>query len=292
MKKLLAFLLLFLMAFPFFGCTEKKTEPEEGTKKDGTAEFDTWTAHFINVGKADSILIEADGLFYLIDTGLSSSTVQLEKTFSKYEVKTLEGVFITHTDKDHIGGLKWLLKSSGIDVKNIYAPQIGHFDNEGKDDVNKKAEKYNHTVTRLKKGDSVPIGKNSLKFEILGPVTLAEGENNISLVMKLTGNCNRALFMGDAEIKEELTLINQDLDADLLKVGHHGQDDASSYDFIKKVSPEISIISTNIEERPDSAAPSVINNLKAVDSEVYITQAFELEIVITSNAEGKLVKLN
>ena len=77
-------------------------------------------ALFINVGKADAALFFLDDQRFLVDTGTKDSYDQLERVLEAYGVTRLNGVVITHTDKDHVGGLKKLLKS-GISVDRVYA---------------------------------------------------------------------------------------------------------------------------------------------------------------------------
>ena len=51
------------------------------------------------------------------------------------------------------------------------------------------------------------------------------------------------LFMGDAEKETEVKLQDEDVQADVLKVGHHGSDTSSTTAFLEKVSPKYAIIS-------------------------------------------------
>lgn len=77
-------------------------------------------ALFINVGKADAALLVLGEKRYLVDTGSKDSYDQLERALTACGVECLDGVIITHTDKDHVGGLKKLLKSD-IAVNAVYA---------------------------------------------------------------------------------------------------------------------------------------------------------------------------
>ena len=78
-------------------------------------------ALFINVGKADSALLLLGEKRYLVDAGSKESAAAMLDALAHFGVDRLEGVFITHTDKDHVGGLGALLKS-GIQVEKLYAP--------------------------------------------------------------------------------------------------------------------------------------------------------------------------
>ena len=81
---------------------------------------ETVQALFINVGKADAALFLLGDQRFLVDTGTKDSYDQLERVLEAYGVQRLDGVLITHTDKDHVGGLKKLLKSD-IAVDRVYA---------------------------------------------------------------------------------------------------------------------------------------------------------------------------
>lgn len=64
-----------------------------------------------------------------------------------------------------------------------------------------------------------------VKIKVLGPVAEYEDLNDMSVVLRVEYKENSFLFMGDAETSAEKGLLMQNeeaLDADVLKVGHHG----------------------------------------------------------------------
>lgn len=293
MKRIFAVLTVVFALFSVLcGCAGNRGGTDAPSSSENTAEKEppaaAWKAHFLNVGKADAILLEADGLFYLIDTGTKESFPVLQKAFETFSVTELQSVFITHTDKDHIGGLSDLLGESGVAVGSVCAPAVGVFDGDGKDKVDKKAEKYGFSVTRLPVGEQVPVGKNGLYLEVLAPVRAAEGENNNSLVMKLRGGASTALFTGDAQFFEEYDLLERDISADVLKVAHHGSDEASSYSFLKAVGAKIAVISTSTAEREETPSPIVLSALDGLGAKVYVTQDAALCVTVTSDGHGAL----
>jgi hypothetical protein len=76
------------------------------------------------------------------------------------------------------------------------------------------------------------------------------------------------------------------LSADVLKVGNHGNPDATSEEFASAVSPEIAVISTDKSVDADSANERVISALK--DAEVLITQEYTRGILMTFDSQGEL----
>nr|WP_199805098.1 MBL fold metallo-hydrolase [Fictibacillus sp. FJAT-27399] len=87
--------------------------------------------------------------------------------------------------------------------------------------------------------------------------------NNWSAVVRLVSRKKSFLFTGDAEFKSETDMINskQNLQANVLKVGHHGAKTSTSSAFVKKVKPQYAVISVgkNHYGRPTK---EVVNLLK------------------------------
>ena len=102
------------------------------------------------------------------------------------------------------------------------------------------------------------------------------------------------LLTGDMEVEEEADLLSvQAIRSELvLKVSHHGADDASSERFIYTVRPQIAVISTSSLEGPDTPSPKVIKRLWNVGAEVFVTQKATCGVQVTlsgGNAVGRLV---
>ena len=108
-----------------------------------------------NVGKADCLLLRSGETAYLIDTGTEDSWPALKKALLAEGVIKLDGVILTHTHKDHVGGLEYLLDSE-IEVGQIYAS--GYFKKkEKKHPAVIAAKAKNRTVTFLYGGDTLPL---------------------------------------------------------------------------------------------------------------------------------------
>ena len=237
---------------------------------------------FINVGKADAALYLLGDQRFLIDTGTKDSYDQLERVLEAYGVQRLDGVLITHTDKDHVGGLKKLLKS-GIAVDALYAGTL-HSEKSLEDHpVYEAAEKYDVPLTWLSAGDVIDLG-NGCTFQVLGPLSQDdEDENNNSLVLRLLTPQGDMLLTGDMELEEENELIEAGLisQAAVLKVAHHGRDDTTSRQFALLVRPQWAVISTSTAERPDTPSARVLSYLRDARASVAVTQEAQVGILIT-----------
>ena len=249
MKKLIAILLLLALALPALAQTELRA---------------------VNVGKGDAIIIKAEGRAYLIDTGKANNIGRLRRAFEDENITSLDGVFITHTDNDHVGGIDWLIEYSGVEVKKWYFSAFYTDMKPKKHPMNR----YSLDGEWLKAGDRVAIGESAY-FEVLAPFEADDvNEDDNSLVMILSTPDGRILLCGDMESAEETQLLfsGADLDCDVLKVAHHGEDTATSQAFLSAAKPEYAVISTSTEEKPDTPSPAVMALLASAGCETYVTQ--------------------
>lgn len=97
--------------------------------------------------------------------------------------------------------------------------------------------------------------------------------NDYSLVLLVTCYTNTLMFTGDAEMPSELDMqrLNLNLDADILKVGHHGSENSSTEEFLKAVSPKVSVISSGAGNKYGHPTADALDRLDAIGTKVYRT---------------------
>ena len=237
----------------------------------------------VNVGKGDALVVRAGDYTCLIDTGKEKAQEQLEVALKALGVEALDAVFITHTDKDHTGGLKWL-RESGIEIRAIYASRYYPGTTQKKHPAVKAAKKLDLEVQWLGAGDSVPLGDSGAVFQVLAPAMEIPGdEDENSLVMMLDSPDGRILLTGDMEHMEEAALLTSgaDLRCDVLKVANHGDSDATSAALIAACAPSVALISTSSEEKPGTPDPGVVRNLQTLGCAVCVTQDASLGVRVT-----------
>ena len=106
------------------------------------------------------------------------------------------------------------------------------------------------------------------KFEILAPLDDYDDLNNYSVVLRLTYGSTSYLFTGDAENAAESDILKagENVDADVLKVGHHGSSTSTSKKFLEAVSPDICVIQCgagNSYGHPHAETIDAIENIGA-----------------------------
>ena len=241
----------------------------------------------INVRKADCHLLSWEDQLWMIDTGSAESWGAVSAALHALGVTRLDGVVLTHTDKDHAGGIM-ALASSSVEVGGWYASAFYC-------EV-KKLEKHpavmaaalrGETVTWLKAGDSLPFGSGSLS--VLSPLSLdEEKENNNSVVLLAEAAGGSILLAGDMEQPAEAALLRSRTltPVTVLKVGHHAEGDATSEAFARAVKPQVAVISTNSEDAPDTPSKRVLKLLNQLGAQIALTES-AVGGVLTQVKDGK-----
>lgn len=238
--------------------------------------------HFIDVGQGDSILIQTPGgQNMLIDAGERDQGEKVVNYIKSQGVDKLHFVVGTHPHSDHIGGLAKVIES--MPVEKIYLPRVTHTSGSFQallEAISNKGLK----ITTAAAGVKIPLVE--AEANILAPVGEGyEGLNNYSAVIKLTYGSASFLFTGDAEkiSEQEMLAKGTDLNADVLKVGHHGSVSSTSPSFLQAVSPEYAVImcgAGNDYGHPHKEILAALSGLK-----VYRTDA-EGTIVISSDGNS------
>lgn len=201
---------------------------------------------YIDVGQADSTLITLPtGEHFLIDAGGNGTAAALSDFLKKEGVKKLDILIGTHPHEDHIGGLDRIIKDFKIGA--LYMPRVA--DDQlptGKtyQDVLEAASEKKLKIKTGKAGTTL-YENGSIKLTALAPSSSRyDNLNNYSIVVRLEYGEKSFLFMGDAQSGSEAEILKKfDVQADVIKCGHHGASTSSSKAFIKAAAPSYAIIS-------------------------------------------------
>ncbi len=231
--------------------------------------------YFLDVGQGDSSLIVSARHqdLIMIDTGgvisYNKSSWQVRnKTFNLADnivtflkslgITKLDLMVFSHGDMDHLGYAKDILKEIKTDKLM--------FNNND----------YNYQESELLK-TNIKVIKDSFQgkrvaFQNLNKLVLKD-ENDSSLVLYLILDKIKFLYMGDAPTKVEEEIIKQyDITTDVLKIGHHGSNTSSDKNFLKKVQPNISIISAGRGNRYGHPHQETIDKLNSLNLKYYMTK--------------------
>lgn len=249
-----------------------------------TVSKDDIIVHFIDVGQGDSILIQVNSKNILIDAGPKASENMLSSYLKQQKISKLNYVIATHPHEDHIGGMPYVIKH--IAVGAFYAPKVTINTSYFSDMVSAlKSRKLKINI--IKPGNCINLGKNT-NFEFIAPNNSKyENLNNYSAVIKITFGNTKFLFTGDAEKLSEQEILDSgyDISCDVLKVGHHGSNSASSYDFLSKAAPKYAVISCGKNNEYGHPHKQTLTSLNKLKCTVYRTDLNGSIVFISNGTE-------
>lgn len=243
--------------------------------------------NFINVSQGDSTLIVTpDKQTILIDCGqayqrkIGDKIVNYnaaEKYILPYlrhkGIKTIDKLVLTHPDLDHIGGCETILDN--FHIKEIW-------DSGQTDD----SQAYSQLLTKILE-KNIPIKvvnyndnyeEKNLKLKVINKIDVSDTElksynNNYAIALRLDYGKNSFLFMSDLEKEAEEQLLNsyEDINSDVLKVGHHGSNTSTTDEFMLSVRPQYAVISAGKNNRYKHPRKEVLERLNYFGSKIYRT---------------------
>ena len=238
----------------------------------------------IDVGQADCFLFIQNEEIALVDCGTRSTGKDAVDYLKNIGITKLDYVFGTHPHDDHMGGMYDII--TNFEVGKIIIPKV-------EEDITtnwyiklmEELQNGDYVVEYPQVGASYYLGDATMK--VIGPISDANGNtNNYSTVMKVSFGEMDIIMTGDAEteVEEEILVSNADLDAEILKVGHHGSDTSSSEEFLDAISPDYALISTKVGNKYEHPIKSTMDHLKERNIKVYRTDENGTVVAtITSN---------
>jgi len=240
------------------------------------------TIHFINVGQGDSILLEYGDNDMLIDAGDNGKGDDVANYVKKEGITSLDYVVATHPHEDHIGGMDEILND--FPIGEFIDSGYPHTTQTYEDMLNTISNKNIHFST-VKRGDQINFAPG-IVVEVLNPgnTYFDDDLNQNSIVLKVTDGQISFLLMGDAGVEAENAIMGDgyDVDADVLKAGHHGSSTSSGKTFISAVSPSVSVIEVGAENDYGHPHDGALETLQKV-SKVYRT---DIDGTITITTDG------
>ncbi len=241
--------------------------------------------YFLDVGKADSIIIQLGDEFAMIDTGTVDRKDDIEVMMRKLGVERLEYLFLSHPDSDHTGSASHII--SEFEIGEIIQPVIREelIDYEANRELAAALDAAKDKAVPLTYTNSGAYSLGEAEFEILGPINEHFDVNDYSLVIKLIYKNTSILFCGDMEERAELQMIEAgvDLSADVLKAGHHGSRTSTSEDFLRAVNPGHAVLCTG-KDSDNLPTAEVLERLEDSGVMMYRT---DLDGLVTLSSNGE-----
>lgn len=220
----------------------------------------------LDVGQGQSILFQSEGKTYLVDCGGDNDEMTADivaETLLSQGIHHLDGIILTHGDRDHAGGLQYLL--TRIDTDMIFLPDTA--DNAVDDSVRNLTDGEIVYVA-----DDLALTYGSTEITVFGPVFVSDRNENSLCVLFSTEKCD-ILITGDrSDFGERMLLREAELPyVDVLIAGHHGSKYSTSEELLRAVRPETVIISVGADNWYGHPADEVLERLESFGCEVYRT---------------------
>lgn len=256
----------------------------EQTTEDAVSIGEELIVEFIDIGQGDAILLQASGEVMLIDAGDNATEKNLVQQLKDKGISKIDYLIGTHPHADHIGGLDKVIDQ--FEIGKIYMPKKSHT-TKTYESVLTSIKNKGYKITAGKAGVTFTFGEN-IKVEMLSPTKEEYQDlNDYSIVMKVTNNEDSFIFTGDAEkeVEHELVASGVDLEADVLKLGHHGSSTSSSVEFVEAVNPEYAIILSGVDNKYGHPHKETIDTLKSKGITYYNSQTSG-DIIMISSGSG------
>lgn len=251
---------------------------------------------FLDVGQGDAVLIKAPGgQNILIDGGPDKTVIKRLAENLPWWDKNIDLMILAHAHSDHVAGLIDVLKR--YDVKKILYTGAAHNSPDYLAWL-KLARNKKTPLIIIDKKQAVNLGKGA-KMEILYPYEsfldrTFEDLNQSSIVLILSYGQNKFLLMGDVgeEIEKRLIAGGSDLRADVLKIGHHGSQDASSAEFLSSVKPTIAVIEVGADNDFGHPSLRIIKRIERIGSKILRTDLNGTVKIISDGNEIKVLSFS
>lgn len=213
----------------------------------------------LDVGQGQSILLQTGGRTVLVDCGGDDDEAVADLVAGKLlsqGITRLDAVILTHCDRDHAGGLAYLLTRVKADMVLYPATETLDLNHENMFQVSEDI--------LLTMGDG--------EIRIFAPVYAAESNENSLCALFTHGNCD-ILITGDRGILGESVLVNQYAlpDVELLIAGHHGSKNSTTEMLLEATKPDYIFVSAGADNAYGHPAQEMLDRAAKYGCAVYRT---------------------
>lgn len=277
MRRFLAFLLMLSALCVFLSCKEN------GQTLWRDEEF---TVDILETGKSDAILIRADGTVILIDTADADDGSEIVSFLRNYGITKIDCLILTHYDNDHVGGAPAVIRS--FSVVRVVGPDYDRDSNRMRNlsaaltEAGLKLEKLTDDIRFETACGEVWINVTKETFDLIDE----SEENNMSLIVSVTSDNHRFLFLGDAlkaRIAEYCDLDGALTPCDFVKLPHHGDWNKGLGLLLEETAPSAAVVCA---DRKEAVEEKLFDECGSLGTVVYGT--WDGGIHISVDGDGKL----
>ena len=237
----------------------------------------SFTLAMLNVGQGDALFIESPaGTQILIDGGPPKKILsQLSSVMSPFD-RSIDAIFITNPDQDHIAGFLDILKVYKVD--KMFEPGT-LTDSKIYQNLKDEIRKDGVQSILVKKGMKIDMGGGVI-IDILFPDrdVSSWSTNDGSIVARLSYGDTKIMLTGDASVKTEKIILEENsqeqLKSNILKVGHHGSRTSTSLEFLKVVNPSYAFISDGKDNKYGHPHKEILDELNQFGAKILRTDLF------------------
>lgn len=246
------------------------------------------TLSVLEVGKADCLVLQCDGETMIIDGGNEEDEAYILGQLKSMGIEKFDYLVNTHPHEDHLGSLDAVINAYPVDLALISPKEHTTRAYERMLDA---LEDNDVSVAVPQVGDTIKLGGAVLT--VLAPEADAayEGYNDWSIVLMAQYGDVKYLLMGDAETPVESDLLDSgiDLQADVLKVGHHGSNTSSKKTFLAAVNPTYAVITCDYTQEYGDPNAKVVKRLNDLGIPFMRT---DQSGVVTIYTDGRDIAIN
>ena len=242
-------------------------DPSFISSSSGSSSKASMGVSFLNVGQGDAILIKfPNGKTMMVDAGRTDTSAATE--LNKLGIKTVDAFVATHPDADHIGGADYIIKN--YNVKTVYDSGFEHTTGVYESYLNAvKASGASFKIPKI--GQNISLDPN-VTVKVLNVGGSTTDSNDASIVLMVTYGTIDYLLTGDIDSDIEAKLLPKyNLQAEVLKVAHHGSSTATSAAFLNEVKPQYAVLSYGEGNSYGHPASAVVQRLKNVNAKIVST---------------------
>ena len=231
---------------------------------------------FLDVGQGDGIYLCTGGGTSMFIDGGSTDVKQVGKyrilPFLKAKgVSEISYWFVSHTDTDHVSGLKEVLVSGYRVEYLVFAKAV---EKEAKTkELAELARSHGTKVLYMQAGDTVRNKRAAMSCLYPKASDKAEDVNDLCLVLQFEEGDIRALFGGDisTDVEEQLIRRRKWDKVLVFKADHHGSRYANAEALLQCIRPEITVASAGKDNRYGHPSPDAVQRIKESGSRFFCT---------------------